>query len=171
MSLTQERLKELLHYDPETGVFTWKRRTTGKNYTSWNSKYAGKRAGNVNKPSGYVYIYVDNENYSAHRLAWLYMHGEFPSFHIDHADMDRANNASSNLRLATQSENLANTGLRADNTSGFKGIVLHKNRLHQKYPWQARLKRKSLGYYATAEEAASVRNEAFKAEFGKFARV
>lgn len=170
MSLTQARLKELLDYDPETGVFTWKARAVTGKASAWNKRFAGKVAGNINKPSGYVYIYVDSQNYSAHRLAWLYLYGEFPEKVIDHADTDRANNAASNLRLATNSQNLANTGLRVDNTSGFKGVVLHKKRLHQNRPWQAVLNRKSLGYYATAEEAASARHEAFKAVYGEFAR-
>lgn len=171
MSITQERLKEVLHYDPETGDFTWKTRKGLRPHDIvWNKRFAGKRAGSVNKPSGYVYICVDKTVCTAHRLAWLYMHGEFPRLFIDHADMNRANNIASNLRLATQSQNMANTLVRKDNSTGFKGVVLHRNRLHQKRPWQARMKKKSLGYYETSEEASRAYAAALKSKFGEFAR-
>ncbi|MFA6060809.1 MAG: hypothetical protein WC756_21610 [Taibaiella sp.] len=76
MELTQEYLKSILHYDPDTGIFTWKERelySIGKMYKSQslNTRFAGKKAGYVNK-LGYVYIRIDGKDYLAHRLTFLY---------------------------------------------------------------------------------------------------
>lgn len=114
--LTQERLKELLHYGPNSGLFMWRvdRRGTAK---------AGQWAGRTNS-KGYVEISVDGKRYKAHRLAWLYTHGVWPKGQIDHKDRDRAGNWIDNLRDVTQSVNLKNTGAQKNNTSGVK--YLHK---------------------------------------------
>ena len=97
MNLTQERLKELLTYSPETGEFFW-RGLKRKN------RQKGLRAGTTNG-RGYRQITVDKVIYLEHRLAWLYMTGEFPLLTIDHKDQDKSNNKWDNLREATSSEN------------------------------------------------------------------
>lgn len=140
--LTQARLKELLHYDPVTGLFT--RRVTV------SSSLAGTVVGNVSV-RGYVRIMIDYESYFAHRLAWLYMTGEWPAEDLDHADRVRSNNRWLNLREATRQHNLQNSSVRTDNTSGLKGVGRHKNR------WRAQIqhdgKNHYLGLYATKEAA------------------
>lgn len=86
--LTQERLKELLDYDKNTGLFTW------KIYKGRVTK--GYIAGTICR--GYINIKIDNKLYKAHRLAWLYMYGKLPDMVIDHIDSDKTNNKISNLR-------------------------------------------------------------------------
>ena len=170
MSITQERLKQLLDYDPQTGHFTWKPRPwlQGK-ATAWNKRFAGKRAGTLNKVLGYVMIDFDGAPRYAHRLAFIYMTGSVPEM-IDHANGNRSDNAWSNLRACTQSQNMYNAALRADNTTGVKGVVLHKKRLHQNRPYQAKLARKSLGYFATAEAAHEAYMRHAREVVGEFAR-
>lgn len=112
MILTQARLKELLHYDPETGVWT-------RLVATSNSIRIGDVAGGVNH--GYVRISVDGRKYSAHRLAFLYQTGAWPSAEVDHWNLDKADNSWGNLRGATRSQNIANTSTRINNairTSG-----------------------------------------------------
>lgn len=104
--LTQERLRELLDYDPETGLFHW-RVDRGMN------KCAGKQAGYVkrdNKTEGlaYIRIEVDQREHGAHRLAWLWMTGEWPKNEVDHIDRNSTNNRWSNLRDVTRSINKRN---------------------------------------------------------------
>lgn len=113
-TLTQERLKHLLHYDPETGVFRW-RETMGPKAIS------GSIAGCQNN-TGRRTIGVDRGLYLEHRLAWLYMTGEWPEGDLDHENRNPADNRWVNLRPATQQENCFNQGLRKDNKSGVKGV-------------------------------------------------
>jgi HNH endonuclease len=92
--ITRTRLKEFLHYDPETGVFTWLVKPC-------RNILAGSIAGNVMN-EGYVMVKIDRKNYKAHRLAWLYVHGTFPPDQLDHINRGRADNRLCNLRLSTQ---------------------------------------------------------------------
>lgn len=158
--LTAERLRELLHYDQETGLFTWRvpRKGTGG---------MGSTAGRVNSGNGYVDICVDYRRYLAHRLAWLYMTGEWPKNDVDHRDRVRTNNAWSNLRAATRSQNLANASKHRDGAAPFKGIQRAGK------AWQATIMargvRKCLGTYATPEEAADAYRRAALEMNGEFA--
>lgn len=119
--LTQARLKELLHYEPETGVFTWL--VTRRSYGGKIS--IGSVAGN---PTfyGYRQIGADGCRYPSHRLAWLYIHGEMPKEHIDHINGIRDDNRIENLREANRFENLSNRGKNKNNTSGYKGVWFNK---------------------------------------------
>lgn len=150
--LTQERLKEVLHYAPETGVFTWKAQTS-------NRIRVGDVAG-CTTHYGYRSIRVDGSRHRAHRLAYLYVHGEHPDGMLDHHDQDKGNNRISNLRPATKSQNALNTGLQANNTSGHKGVVWHK----RDGKWLARItinkKHHHLGLFANVEEAVAARKAA-----------
>lgn len=117
--VTAEQIRNALHYDPETGLFLWRlREDRTKN---WNAKYAGKSAGTQNG-DGQIRICFNRANYVGHVLAWLYMTGEWPKHLIDHRDLNRSNNRWDNLRPATNSQNLANTPVRKNNTSGLKGV-------------------------------------------------
>jgi HNH endonuclease len=111
--LTQEYLKSILHYCPETGVFTWKVNRS-RNYV------IGKVAG-CNHNMGYRTIKVQGEPYLAHRLAWLYVHGRFPK-ETDHINCNRSDNRLCNLREVTRSENCHNASLRKDSTTKIKGV-------------------------------------------------
>lgn len=144
--ITQERLKELLHYDPETGVFTWNRalrKNMGRNGIAGTLKLKGN-----------IEIQVDSKMYQAHRLAWLYVTGHLPVNQIDHRDTNPGNNRWKNLREATNLQNSQNRGKHKNNTSGYKGVNWHK----RSKKWIARGRengiRKNLGSFDTPEKAS-----------------
>jgi hypothetical protein len=159
MALTQERLKELLKYDPETGLFYW--------LVDRYRVKRGDRAGSVSPRHRYRIIRLDQRNYAEHRLAWFYMNGEWPPAEIDHADLDRQNNRWSNLRSATSSQNKAN---RQSRGAYPKGVCFHKasglfsSRVHSGG------KQISLGYFKTPELAHQAYCDAAPKYHGKFAR-
>lgn len=137
----QEGIKKLLDYEPETGVFRWR----GKSGVS-----AGRRAGRRNH--GYIKIIIDNRDYMAHRLAWLYVYGVWPT-QIDHINGDKYDNRIVNLREVTSSQNQANAKLRSDNKVGMRGI--HWSSLRSK--WRALVFRDgkyvARGWFDDLEEA------------------
>ena len=92
--LTQEKLKEILTYNPTTGEFISRCRTGG-------TIVKGSVLGHLHKASGYIFIMINYKNYRAHRLAFLYMEGAFPDKDVDHKDRIRSNNIWSNLRHVT----------------------------------------------------------------------
>lgn len=112
--ITQSRLKELLHYEPDTGVFTWLVRTS-------DSVRIGDLAGGCHG-NRYRRIRIDGKLYLAHRLAWLYMTGAWPDNQIDHVNGVRDDNRIANLREATNAENQQNRAKDVRNTSGFPGV-------------------------------------------------
>jgi hypothetical protein len=158
-----ETKSRLLDYDPETGVFTWKPR--GRR-NSWDARYTGARAGTLE--NGRIVIRIGNRCYKAHRLAWLYVHGAWPDGHLDHANRSPADNRLANLRLATRSQNAANTRKRSDNTSGFKGVCWNKKT--RKWVAQVRVKGEAryLGLFDSPEEAYAAYQQAAMAAFGEF---
>ena len=149
--LTQERLKELLHYEADTGVFIWS--------SARGSSGAGRIAGSL-RPDGYRQIQVNGKSYQEHRLAWLYAYGEFPSGKkclIDHIDGNKTNNRLDNLRACSDFENQRNTRKRVTNTSGFKGVSWDK----KSKKWQAQIyidgKKRTVGRYSIKEDAHAAR--------------
>ncbi len=145
--ITQERLKELLHYDPETGIFM--RITSPLQRNDLLGKVAGHNTG-----SGYKRICIDGYKYYCHRLAWLYMTGNWPDQEIDHISGKRDDNSWGNLRDVSRKINAQNfTKPRSDNKSGYLGVSFDK----QKKKWVARIKienvYKFLGYFFNKEEA------------------
>jgi hypothetical protein len=163
IGLTQARLHELLAYDMNTGVFTWKVRRGGK-------ATVGAVAGRLDT-HGHRQITIDGVLYLAHRLAWLYVHGVWPTVQIDHRDTAKDNNRISNLRLATRSEQMRNRGPMATNTSGFKGVSWHK----KSGKWRAQIWQngtsRTIGHYATTEEAAAAYAAEAYEHHGEFARL
>src|SRR6202035_1518813 len=162
--ITAARLREILHRDLETGVFTWRITRSGKART-------GGIAGCVNS-AGYIQIRIDRRLYYAHRLAWLYMTGAWPKKAIDHINRDPSDNRWSNLRdLATKSLNGANTGLRTDNTSGFNGVTWAA----RSRKWNAQIRVNGylihLGYFDNPVHAAVAYRQAALKFHGKFAPV
>ena len=149
--LTQSALKEILHYDPETGIFKWLKSRGGVK--------AGSVAGSVDV-QGYKLIMVKCKSYRAHRLAWFYIHGEFPPAGLDHKNRDRADNRISNLRPATQAENLQNLSISKNNTSGHAGVFWNSPR--QKWGARMSLKNKTrfLGHFNNIEDAIAARKAA-----------
>lgn len=143
MKITQERLKELLIYEPETGNFI--RRVNRHKYK------VGEIAGFMGYQD-YVYIEIENKTYKAANLAWLYMTGEWPNEEIDHKDTDSNNDIWTNLREATRTENVQNR--KGWNTLKLKGVI------KRWYKFEARIRVDKkliyLGLYNTAEEAHKV---------------
>lgn len=149
-----ERLHELLHYDPDTGVLTWKYRDGMDPRTlGFNTTFGELPAGSINK-GGYVYIRFDGVSWKAHRVAWKMMTGEEPP-EIDHINREPADNRWTNLRAADRHINTANTRTRKDNTSGCPGVWFQKTSgLYLAY-LQRHKKRHFLGCFKTSEAAAA----------------
>ncbi len=164
MSLTQEKLRKLLHYDEKTGLFTWLCRPT-------NSIHIGDAAGSPDK-YGYIRIRVEGNRYSVNRLAFLYMTGAWPKEDTDHKDGDPTNNAWTNLREATTTQNLQNKRIQSNNSSGLKGICKYKINGVWTGQWRARIKVKDklihLGLFSTSKAAHQAYVEAAKKYFGEF---
>lgn len=158
--LTAARVRSVLDYDQETGLFTWK-------YPINNRIKVGDIAGYI--AQGYWRISVDGCTYLGHRLAWLYMTGEWPQHQIDHIDMKRSNNAWLNLREATHAQNHFNIGITASNRTGFKGVSWFK----KTRKWRARItiggKNKTIGYFETKEQAHDAYCNAASEHHGEFA--
>lgn len=158
--ITQEYLKSILNYDCETGIFTWK---INKSITK-----AGNIAGSIKKES-YCVIKIHRKDYMAHRLAWLYVYGYFPTY-IDHINGIRNDNKLSNLREVTSSQNSCNRKISIRNTSGVKGVTWHK----QINKWQVVIgingKNKYFGCFEDKEFAELVMIEARQKYHGIYAR-
>ena|SRR3990167_376480 len=159
--LTHERLVEVLNYDPMTGLFSWRKRLA-------QIVKVGAIAGSING-SGYRQIRIDGRVYKAHRLAWFYIHGEWPAHDMDHAAGRRQDNRLEKIRPATRSQNRANIGKHRNNTTGFKGVLFVRP-----HRWRAVIKcekrRYHLGYFDTPEEAHAAYAEKARELFGEFAR-
>jgi len=154
--LTQEYLKSILDYDPETGIFTWKFRPglIGKQKT-FNSKFANKEAGSIDL-NGYKRVWIKGHHYYCHRLAFLYVYGEITKYQIDHIDTDTSNNCIKNLRPATRLQNAQNIiKANKDNLStGLLGASLIK----KTGKYRARIKFNNVQYdlghnFKTAQDA------------------
>lgn len=156
--LTADQVRSLLDYNPETGIFAWKvgRRCARK----------GDQAGCKGRTD--ISIRLMYRIYKAHRLAWLYMTGEWPDRLIDHKDGDPFNNKWSNLRLATYSENARNRKADKDNKSGLKGVR------RQKKKWASAIfvdgKQIHLGTFESAEDAHQAYICAAQRHYGDFAK-
>lgn len=111
-----DRLRFLLDYNKDTGMFVWKNDPKMTLKTK-----VGKVAGSVNN-RGYWRIQIDRKTYQAHRLAWMYMHGKFPDGQIDHINRIKTDNRISNLRECTNAENAQNRPIQKNNKSGFIGV-------------------------------------------------
>lgn len=145
-TLTADRLRYLFDYDPDTGVFT-------RRVTVTHNARAGDVAGSPTS-AGYLSIWVDGKAYLAHRLAVLYMTGEWPKSEVDHRDTNRRNNRWNNLRDATGIENATNRRKPRPNTrSGYIGVKASAT----PGKWRADIKvggrYRNLGTFTSPEEA------------------
>ena len=144
--VTAERLREVLNYDPSTGLFHWLVQLSPKGAK-------GKRAGAVS-PTGYRFITIDGATFAAQRLAWLHVHGTWPTQWVDHKNRNRDDNRIDNLRDVSPTWNRHNMAeANCDNKTGFLGVVETSNGKFEtriSYPGK---KNHYLGRYATPEEA------------------
>lgn len=148
------RLRELLDYDPGTGVLRWKH--NGKSVGSRNSR-------------GYIRLAVKGYHTCAHRVAWAMQTGEWSERYLDHIDCDPSNNRWANLRQATHSQNSMNRHVRRDSDTGVKGVRLRRGKYAQAYI-QAAGERIYLGSFASVEEAMAARGRAAAGLHKEFAR-
>ena len=162
--VTAARLREIFDYDAASGYFTWKPRSDVRK--EWNTRFAGKQVG-YHRKDGYYVVTVDDVKYLGHRLIWLYVHGTWPE-EIDHKDQNPANNRLDNLRVGTHQNNQCNRTSQANNTTGYKGVTLHRDA-----KWAAKIKvygkTYHLGLYHSAEEAHSAYALAAQRMHGDFA--
>lgn len=160
--LTQVRLKEMLDYNPDTGMLQWRVRRNGVK--------PEKDAGYIMPDQGYRVIGIDRRVHKAHRLAWLWMTGEWPNCQIDHINCDRADNRWANLRSASNSENQRNAGARSSNRVGLKGAHYCSGRDR----WRSKIvvngKTTWLGTFKTPEDAHFAYSRMAAKLHGEFAR-
>ena len=150
--ITQSALKEVLHYNPESGDFTWLK-------VAGRGDIVGRLAGGI-EVLGYRRIRIFRKMYKAHRLAWLYTYGSFPADQIDHINGIRDDNRLANLRTVTNAENGRNTKMHSDNTSGVVGVHWDK----RDEAWRAKIsdsgKQLHLGYFKDLVSAVAARKSA-----------
>lgn len=153
--LTVNHLKRLFSYNAEIGGLI--RKSNGKRYK------AGR--------SGYVVITIDGVVYPEHHLVWLWFTGSFPPTHttLDHKDKIKSHNTFDNLRIATQSQNQANTKVRSDNSLGLRGVYFHKTEKKYRAGAWKNGKFHSCGQFRTVEEANEAAVKKRKELFGEFA--
>lgn len=159
--LSQEYLRDVLHYDRETGTFTWKKNTGKK-------RLVGKVAGS--KSEDYWEIGLLGRRYKAHRLAWFYVHGVWPQSDIDHINLDKLDNRFDNFREATRAQNNINTHPVTKSSSVRRGVCWHS----QASKWRAyitvRSRQISLGLFDDVTEAVATRVAAESKYYGEYAR-
>lgn len=160
--VTPARLRSVLNYDLETGVWTWQSTLSAR-------RVAGSAAGTTND-QGYRIISVDGRDYRAHRLAWLYVTGAWPTEQIDHINGIRGDNRWCNLRAATEQQNKANTRVSKSSRSGVKGVFWSERRRK----WFAKInpdrKQVHLGYFDRIEDAAAAYAAGARRFYGEFAK-
>jgi len=162
--LTPHRLREHLHYDPKTGIWTWvnptARRVRVGDGAGWLSHKGDK----------YLTVNMGGIRYPAHRLAWFWMTSEWPEEMVDHINLNGLDNRWENLRLATNAENMRNSGRRSTNTTGRKGVhFCHMTGRYRAQIW-VNYKRIELGRFDTVEEAGAAYEAAAHKHHGEFAR-
>lgn len=165
-TLTKADLEAAFAYDPQTGEFTWKSdRRVGRGNGRLHRR-KGDRAGHV--ANGYLVLSIGRERFAAHRVAWLFSHGEWPIGEIDHKNCDPLDNRLENLRVATGNQNRANMPSRSP--SGFKGVTKLKNANRYVAQITVNGKNRYLGCFKRAEDAHAAYVVAARDAFGEFAR-
>jgi hypothetical protein len=159
--LTHERLRELLHYDKATGVWTRLVSTSSR-------ARAGAIAGSI-VPSGYRVIGIDGCIYFSAPLAWFYVKGEWPKLEIDHKNLDKADDRWENLREATHGENQRNKRLQKNSSTGYIGVAIDRARQCWSVMVKLNGKKHKVRCRGSLAEAAMMRAELAQKLHGEFA--
>jgi len=152
-ALTQKRLKELLHYNPDTGVFIWK--------VSRGGHCSGSIAGGL-RHDDRVHISIDNQHFLRSRLAFFYIEGYFPEQDVDHKNRTKTDDRWSNLRHVSRQCNLRNIGLQKNNASGVSGVAFSKRENKWRSTITVNFKQFHIGYFGDFNEAVLYRLAAEK---------
>ena len=160
-ALTQDALKQMLWYDPETGVFRWRHSKRRGQIKPWS--LAGSPCSR-----GYLQTQIDGKAYLNHRLAWLYMTGGWPTDMIDHINQIKSDNSWSNLREATNAQNQWNVDIKASSQIGVKGVQKQYGKYCPIIKVNGVIHR--LGRFSTLAEAESVVTEYRRKLHGEFAK-
>lgn len=163
--ITQAELKARLDYDPETGIFVWRETFCGAALKGWPAGRPG-----TGRAAGYIRITINRREYKAHRLAWLWMTGEWPARQIDHRNTIGTDNRWSNLRACTQSQNKANAKAYKTSKTGIKGVSLHSATGKWHATIQVNKKTIYLGRFTEINDAARAYQQAADKYFGEFSR-
>lgn len=162
MPISQERLKELFDYDPETGVLTWLK-------DNYSNKVTGLRAGSVSRTPHRTWrqVGIDGGDYKTYQVIWCWMTGEWPEDEIDHRNLDSLDDSWNNLRLVTRSQNCTNR--RGWSSAKLKGVS--KDGVGS---WRARITKdgetRSLGSFDCPAAASFAYQIAADELHGEFAR-
>lgn len=156
-------VRTFLSYDPRSGDFVWLRRerrhfSCDAQWKNWNDRYPGTIAGSVNL-KGYRAIAVLDHIHKAHRLAWLYVTGAWPTQQIDHINGKRNDNRFANLRDVSGAENSRNRRAGPSSKTGHVGVTQYPYHGAMKYVARVRLygRLHHLGYFKSIPEAAEAR--------------
>ena len=147
-AISHSEIKEILDYNPDTGLFHWKVKPSAQ-------VKAGDQAGYLNR--GYVKIKIGKIKYPAHRLAWLYYYGSHPESILDHINRIKSDNRISNLRETTNFRNAKNKWLYKSNTSGVNGVCWDKTNKKWTSTITSNGRVLSLGNYGTFDDAVIAR--------------
>jgi len=159
--ITQEYLKSILNYNPETGMFTWKLRKAKRNHF-------GDEAGYLKE--GYRYVEINGKPFALHRLAFLYMNGEMPENLVDHINGVKNDNRWVNLRNATNQQNTINVKLNANNKSGVRCVSYFKPMKKWILRCTVNKKRHFIGYFDDLDLARIAYEQFAKKHHGEFYR-
>lgn len=164
--LDLDRLHEVLDYDPETGVFTWR--------VNLSPRCRKDRPAGSKTSGGYLRIGIDGKQHFSHHLAWFHFYGVIAENELDFKNLDKSDVRIANLREATRAENSRNVGRKASNSTGFKGVATFnspRNLKHYRSSIRAGGKRIHLGQFDTAEEAYEAYCKKARELHGEFARL
>jgi hypothetical protein len=163
MMLTAERLREVLDYDPKTGIFTRK-------LARGNDHLIGKPTSQVPRKNGYLTIRVDGVMYYAHRLAWLHVHGVWPIAQGEHENTIKTDNRIDNIRDANPSQNRANIHAHKNSATGVKGVSWDRKSKKFRAQISKDGEKIHLGHFDDIGGGAGAYAEAANRLFGEFAR-
>lgn len=165
-----ETLRELLDYNPETGMLIWRPRpATTRHDRAWNTRFAGREAGLVDA-FGYRKLRLAGQRLFAHRLAWKIIYGDEPPAGVDHINGDKLDNRIANLRPATKSQNGANAKTRRDSSTGVKGVHFNRRRWKFEANVKANGRQYKVGYFDTLDQAKAARDAKARELHGAFFR-
>ena len=163
IDITVKQIKERLNYDPNTGILTW------KSVVRYSNRRIGQQAGRVNS-LGYRQVELLGKKRKATNLIWYMQTGVYPSEKIiDHKNRIKSDDRWENLRESTWAQNQANTGIRSDNTSGYKGIHYCKNINKWRATLQYNKKKVHIGYFDNKKTAARHYRKAAIKYYGSYA--